>query len=895
MKNKILFGIMSLVFGLFLTGCSDDDSYINSTPLLNDDSVVTGSADVTATSATFHGTVSGLEEQATSAYATGFYYGYTSNDLSEKVSASSAAEFSSTITGTTGTTVYYQAYVTLQGRVTYTGEVKSTVLTNAQAVTGVASDLTANTVNLSGSVSEAPTDAECGIILSGVEGTENVRAGVRIKSDGLSSISSINVNALGLVPNTTYYYVAYLDLGNGVVYGEVKSFTTPAQTFDFDNDFVDLGLSTKWAKYNVGASQASELGGLYGFGDLTGYNTSINTEDYASADIYKSAKDIANLIYDGRATIPTIDEFEELFTECTKEWTEVDGVKGYKFTGPNGNSIFMPAAGSRTQGTTTGEGVEGRYLSGSVNASDSKYAMSYLFNSSAASRSTTPVYQALSVRPVSVAKNVKFDKTLLYKTWELDLTTDGEYKTFPGPTYFYGADDSWRTITNNEPVVGDTWSWEADFAGNSWAVGGSAANCQGYITFNEDGTVEVKHVDADGKETVEKGTYTIDEENKTIDLVGCEVLCPTNFVDGYVSERSKGIKILSLTESSCQLGVYRDASQGKCTLSLNLIPQLEKYGYTAKLTCYGAGPENDAWASATTTIKGGETGTYTITFNTTEPRTNGQVYVLDIPEFATAYPNAFIRIDKIEADGKDVPFDANKFYYGNIEGAGTYRVEMANIWGCGHNDGWNGLKDTPFHKEGGETTNETALAFNSTFAVTFTIVSLDANLSFNVKQTAVGLDDSWDMPGNWGKENPGAVTVICDNFQYKLVNTSNVDLTLTAEDCGGNTPANGAVNLIDVVGIRNYFSGFDAKLVGVTNDGASVSFIADNILYGDIEGNGNFRVELHNIWGSGTASNPAFGNIESAAGNPCTKVLGFTRSSVYTLGNFSANLFALPW
>ena len=57
----------------------------------------------------------------------------------------------------------------------------------------------------------------------------------------------------GLVPETQYYYAAYLNLGSGIVYGEVKSFTTPAYDFDLDNDLVDLGLSVKWARFNVGA------------------------------------------------------------------------------------------------------------------------------------------------------------------------------------------------------------------------------------------------------------------------------------------------------------------------------------------------------------------------------------------------------------------------------------------------------------------------------------------------------------------------------------------------------------------------------------------------------------------------------------------------------------------
>ena len=105
--------------GIFMTGCSDDDYSVNKNPLLDDSSVVTGSADVTSTSATFHGTVKGLEDQAASAYATGFMYGDSETNLSEKASASSDAEFSATITGMPGQVVYYQAFVTLQGRLTY--------------------------------------------------------------------------------------------------------------------------------------------------------------------------------------------------------------------------------------------------------------------------------------------------------------------------------------------------------------------------------------------------------------------------------------------------------------------------------------------------------------------------------------------------------------------------------------------------------------------------------------------------------------------------------------------------------------------------------------------------------------------------------------------------------
>ena len=898
MKNKILFSIMAFVLGFCFTACSDDDIAVNTTPLLKDGSVVTGSADVTSTSATMHGTVAGLESQAQSAYVTGFYYGVSQDNLSERVLANSASEFSATIAGMPGTVYYYQAFVTLQGKVTYKGEVSSLILTDSKAVTGDYKDLTATTVKLSGQIQQLPADAEVGIVVSGVAGDERVRAGVRIP--GVLG-SDYSIDALGLIPGTTYYYAAYLDLGQGVVYGDTKEFTTPAKEFDVDNDLVDLGLSTKWAKCNIGANSETELGALVGFGDLTGYNTSINPEDYASGDVYKSAQDIANKVTDGKTTIPTIAEYEELFRCCKVEWIEKEGVAGYQFTGPNGNSIFMPAAGSRTQGTTTSVGTEGRYLSGSVNATDPQFAMSYLFNQGGNARSTTPVYQALAVRPVSVAKNIPFDKSLLCKTWEIDLTLDGEYKVFHGPTYFYGTQDSWRTVTNGEPVVGDSWCWDPDFAGNSWAVGGSAANCQGSITFNEDGTVVVKHVDAEGKETTEEGTYTVDEANKTITLEGANCLAPANYGPGYTDDLKNNIKILSLTDKTLQLAVMRtDPSQGACLLSINMIPQLEKYGYKAVLSCYGqipgGGEPSDAWAGATVTVAGGQTGTYTVTFNTSEPRAYGQVYVLDIEGFAAAYPNAFVKIDTLKADGKVIPFDANKFYYGDIEEKGNYRVEIANIWGCGHNDDWTGLKDTPFHPGGGETTEETALAFNSTFEVTFTIVSLDTNLEFTAKQTAVGLNSDWTMPGQWGKENPGAVKVVKENFQYKLASTSDFSMLLDVDaDCGGVGPANGAVCLVDIVDIRKYFSGFSAELKSVVNDDVNVPFDASKILYGDIENNGNFRVELHNIWGSGTAANPAFDGSTQVEGNNCVLSLGYQKSCKYTIGNFSSELFAKPW
>lgn len=870
--------------GIFMTGCSDDDYSINKNPLLDDSSVVTGSADVTATSATFHGTVKGLEDQAASAYATGFMYGDSETNLSEKAAASSDAEFSATITGMPGQVVYYQAFVTLQGRVTYKGSVQQAVMTDAKAITGEVKDLTANSAVLQGSLQLAPSEAASGIVISGKEGQENVRAGVRIMASGIND--NYEIKAEGLLPNTTYHYTAYLDLGNGTVYGQERSFTTPEAEFNPDEDLVDLGLSTKWAKYNVGATKATELGGLFGFGDMTGFQTSINLEDYASADIYKTNRDVANKVYGSWVTMPTIDEFEELFTECKKEWVEEDGVAGYKFTGPNGNSIFLPAAGTRTQGTVSGEGLNGYYLSGSINVTDNKFAMAYSFDQNANRRTTTPVYQALAIRPVSVAKNVKFDKSkLIGKTWEIDLRLDGSHYKFDGPVYFIGNDDSWATVTNNQPVVGNSWCWAADFAGNSWAVGGDAKNCQGTMTFNEDGTVKVHQyvAGADGAEGTfqdTEGTYTIDEKNKTVKL-SIAPLMPANYIGNVKEAENAELRILSLTDETLQLAVTR--ANDNQYMSINYVPGELKNGFTAKLTCYGGDDENtpDAWNSATVNVLGGAAGlkTYTVTFNTQYPRTNGKVYLLELEGYSAAYPKALVRIDAIKADGNDVKFDANKFFYGDLEGKGNYRVEMANIWGCGHNDSWDGLKDTPFHKGGGETKNETALAFNHTFEVTFTVVSNTSDGTGVYTPNLITINPSWG--GTWGYNEGATMEVVNEGGKYSIKNNQ-FDITYKSGE-----HADGSImTFVEIADLYGFFPGTHSTLDALLLDGKAVSYDQSKVI--DANENPKYRLELWNCYGATKGAGCAFGTPEGDV----MKGLAFSKSmeTKFTIHS----LFAVP-
>ena len=849
--------------GIFMTGCSDDDYSISNTPLLTDESVTTGSADVTVTSATFHGTVKGLEEQNASAYALGFYYGKSEDNLSEKVAASGSSEFQATVSGMPGDVVYYQAYVTLQGKVTYKGSVQSAIMTDAKAITGEPKDLTANSVILTGKLEKAPQEATSGIVISGAEGSENVRAGVRIVAAGIND--NYEIKAEGLLPNTTYHYTAYLDLGNGTVYGEDRTFTTAPSDFNPDTDLVDLGLSTKWAKYNVGASDEKQLGGLFGFGDMTGFQTSINLEDYASADIYKTDRDVANKVYGSWVTMPTIDEFEELFTECNKEWVEdtENHVAGYKFTGPNGNSIFLPAAGTRTQGNVSGEGLNGYYLSGSINATDNRFAMAYNFDKNAARRTTTPVYQALAIRPVSVAKNVKFVKEKLYNTWEFDLKPDESHYKFVGPVFFYNKDACWASYTNNQPVVGETTGWDADYASiKSWCIT-DPNHCNGTMTFykDEDGNdkVKVHQVQADGSYKDSEGTFTVDEKNKTITMT-IDPLNAVEYIGGITRTDETKIKVMSLSDEALQLGVIR-SSDGQLMI-YNYVTSDVKNGYVAKLTAWGDGGN---WDGASTVVSGGSkaVGQYTVKLETTEARTNGKVYVLDLEGFAAKYPNALVRIDAIKADGQDLKFDANKFHYGALEPNGNYRIELFNIWGTGT------AQNSPFRASGGPgDAGEPALAFNKTLEVTFSVVSTTSD-GTGVYTPTFNTVRGWGEGEAqlWGYNDGSTLKVVkSDKGQYSLENNQ-FDMTYEGSGFDGGT----IMTFIEFADLYGFFPGTHSTLDEFYLDGQAVSYDKSKVI--DANENPKYRLELFNCYGA-TKDNCAFGVKEG----DLMRELGFKKS-----------------
>ena len=109
-----------------------------------------------------------------------------------------------------------------------------------------------------------------------------------------------------------------------------------------DEDYVDLGLSVKWASKNIGANSRLELGDKY---PVVAADANINWNTL-SENIAASEFDIAYKLSNGKSMLPTRRQWKELIDNCEWHWADVNGVVGYRVIGRNGNSIFLPSTGN---------------------------------------------------------------------------------------------------------------------------------------------------------------------------------------------------------------------------------------------------------------------------------------------------------------------------------------------------------------------------------------------------------------------------------------------------------------------------------------------------------------------------------------------------------------------
>lgn len=178
-------------------------------------------------------------------------------------------------------------------------------------------------------------------------------------------------------------------------YGVQKELFVPIITC---MDYVDLGLSVKWATCNVGATKPEEYGLYFAWGetlpkeeyhwsnykwcndgyaeDLTKYCSMVDEKTHLDSE-----DDAATVNMGDNWRLPTIEEQQELIDECTWTWTTLNGVEGYNVEGPSGNSIFLPTAGYMYGGGLENVDRVGAYWSNSLDLEYQKNAYNIYFSS----------------------------------------------------------------------------------------------------------------------------------------------------------------------------------------------------------------------------------------------------------------------------------------------------------------------------------------------------------------------------------------------------------------------------------------------------------------------------------------------------------------------------------
>ena len=137
--------------------------------------------------------------------------------------------------------------------------------------------------------------------------------------------------------------------------------------------YVDLGLPSGilWATCNLGADLPEDYGDYFAWGetetkelyDWKSYKYGLFIHEryelnkYCTDSVFglngfvdnlsllEPDDDVASIIWGTAWRTPTIEEWEEMFQNTTSIWTTKNGVNGWRFTAPNGSSLFLPAAG----------------------------------------------------------------------------------------------------------------------------------------------------------------------------------------------------------------------------------------------------------------------------------------------------------------------------------------------------------------------------------------------------------------------------------------------------------------------------------------------------------------------------------------------------------------------
>ena len=257
---------------------------------------------------------------------------------------------------------------------------------------------------------------------------------------------------------------------------------------------VDLGLSVKWANFNLGAAKAEEKGKYYAWADTRGYtfsepydlswaNTPYCTDPsnptnssswskYNTTDAtLESSDDAATVNLGGSWRMPTHAEWQDLYNKCT--WTWDDQKKGYNVSASNGNYIFLPAAGYGNGASSDDVGSNGLYWSSQVYSSSVGEAWNMFFSSDYRYPNgdygrrrgfpVRPVYGPIAKEPMPEA--VDLGLSVKWVSFNLGASKPEEYGKYYAfaDTKGYTKDDASHSFSwENTPYCNDS-------NGNSWS------------------------------------------------------------------------------------------------------------------------------------------------------------------------------------------------------------------------------------------------------------------------------------------------------------------------------------------------------------------------------------------------------------------------------------------
>ena len=266
---------------------------------------------------------------------------------------------------------------------------------------------------------------------------------------------------------------------------------------------VDLGLSVKWANMNVGAISPEDYGDHFAWGEtepksnyaVTTYKLSNGTwntltkynfnSSYGTVDnkiVLDPEDDAAHVNWGGSWRMPTDAEWTELRTKCTWTWTTENGLNGRRVTGPNGKSIFLPAAGDRDGTDLEYAGFYGYYWSSSLYTGNPVLACLVYFSSGNVGRDYFTRYYGRSVRPVYgdfiPVASISLDKTSL----ELNAGDKQQLTATVSPSNATAKDVHWESSDESIAKVDQDGLVTAVAPITAYGSNGLSASCEVTVT-----------------------------------------------------------------------------------------------------------------------------------------------------------------------------------------------------------------------------------------------------------------------------------------------------------------------------------------------------------------------------------------------------------------------------